>query len=162
MKKIFSFIILSFIICNIANSQVKKIRFGKTQYYKPIKNEVETKIEGVAVKVYDKLYQDTLEIPLNRYFKSDSVVVFVGVSFRYSVENLYNILSLFNNPISKSYDAKNKSFIIQGFVNKAFVSRYCYQSKKDNLIYIINYSFLPNKQISMDEFKKIINETIKK
>jgi hypothetical protein len=161
------FFLICFLICfsfcsksNLFAQQ--KLRFGKTQYFKPQKNEKEIKIANQAVKVYDKIFPDTLEVPLNRYFYSDSSVVFVGVSFRYNLEKLYNILSEYQKPIRKLFDSKKKYFIIQGYINKAFVNRYAYYSKRDKLIYILNYTFLPNTELSITQFQSVINATIEK
>ena len=135
---------------------------GKTQKFTPINNEVEKKLVASAAKAYGKLYPDTLEVPLNRHFESDGLLVFVGVSFKYSIEKLYQILMDFKEPVSKQLSPKKDCFYIQGYCGKAFVNRYAFYSKKDKLTYIINYTFAANKRIELEEFKKIVAQTINK
>jgi hypothetical protein len=158
------FLIFLFLIIVSINSfsQTTSIRFGKTQQFKPLHKEVEKKITPIAYKAYSTLFIDSMEVPLNRYFESDSLMVFVGVSFKYNIEKLFNLLSNFEKPITKILSPKKDFFFIQCYYKKAFVNRYAYYSKKDKLTYILNYTFAANKKMDLAEFEKIINLTIVK
>ena len=165
MKNIILLFCTLFIILVSGNNIIAQtsapIRFGKSQLFKPYKNEKEKKIDKITYKAYLKIFPDTLEVPLNRNFESESSIVFVGVSFKYDLTKLYNILTSFSTPTTKELDVKNSCFYIQGYCGKVFVNRYAYWSKKDQLLYILNYSFLENKPISLTEFKKIVTATLK-
>lgn len=162
MYKFFFCIIAIITLLSKANAQAKTIRFGKTQQFKPLHNETEKKITTVAYNAYTKLFADTMEVPLNRHFESDSCLVFVGVSFKYSIEKLYKLLTDFSNPTSNLLSPKKDYFFIQSYYGKVFVNRYAYYSKKDKLVYILNYTFAPNKPMSLVDFQKIITQTVKK
>lgn len=159
----FCFCIIAFVLLlNKANAQNQTIRFGKTQQFKPLHKETEKKINTIAYKAYTKLFADTMEVPLNRHFESDSCLVFVGVSFKYNIEKLYKLLTNFSNPVSSLLSPKKDYFYIQAYYGKVFVNRYAYYSKRDKLVYILNYTFAPNKPINLNDFQKIIIQTVKK
>jgi hypothetical protein len=159
LKQIFIAFFLIGISVNVF-SQDALIRFGKTQKFKPLHKETEKKITPIAYKAYSKLFIDSMEVPLNRYFESDSLLVFIGVSFKYNIEKLFSLLSNFDNPVTKVISPKKDFFFIQGYCAKAFVNRYAYYSKKDKLTYIVNYTFAANKKMELADFEKIINQTI--
>lgn len=160
-KKILLFVFIIFISIT-SNSQTTSFRFGKSQKYKPLQKEVEKKITPIFYKAYTKLFADTMEVPLNRCFESDSCLVFIGVSFKYELDKLYKLLIDFSKPTTSLISPQKDFFYIQGFYGKPFVNRYAYYSKKDKLIYILNYIFVNCKQISLTDFQKIIDLTIKK
>lgn len=158
---LFSVCTLLFLINELAAQTLPPIRFGKSQFFKPLYSETEKKLDKITYLAYSKIYPDTLEVPLNRDFQSESSIVFVGVSFKYDLKKLYNILSNFGTVITKEIDTKKECFYLQGYCGKVFVNRYAYWSKKDQLLYILNYSFIANKPIPLVEFKKIVTATLK-
>lgn len=155
-------LILYFLLCVNAVWSQKKIRFGMRQQYVCYNNENETPLTKTIATAYGRLYNDTLEVPLNRCFSNDTLMVFTGVSFKYSFQKLYSLLLTTGSNVWSEINAKDKIFYLQNEYNKLVINRFVYYSKADKLIYIINYVTATNHKISKQAFKTIITTSIQK
>ena len=152
--------VFSFYFSFFQHKKPKYLIFGKGNKYYPQFNDVEKKIDKTIFTAYTSILPPELEIPINKFFESDSCVTFIGVSFKYSIRELLDSLNNFGE-VLESKKVNEDSFFQQAKVGKNTITRLVFYSTKDHLTYLINLIFIHH-TITIDEFESIMNKYLKR